>query len=150
MAVHDQLEFFQWNCNGIRSKAFILENCLQHYKPDIFALTETKLNGDISDNEICSKYTLYRYDRSDNLGRGGGVLIGISDLCPISVNHVEKCPLGEILSLNLSISGFSFRFSVYYHRPMHTDVNDIINWYNSVLEPNVLIVGDFKRSLKLE
>ena len=70
---------------GLRSKSYILQNYLHHYKPDIFALTETKLCEDISDNELCSDYTLCRYDRPGGFGRGGGVLIGISDFCPISL-----------------------------------------------------------------
>ena len=67
------------------------------YKPDIFALTETKLNSEISNNEICKNYSLYRYDRPNDTGRGGGLLIGISDACPISVNSINKCSYGEKL-----------------------------------------------------
>ena len=56
---------------------------------------------------------------------------------------MDKCAFGEILSLSLSISGFSFRFCVYYQRPIIKNVDDIINWYRSVIDPFVLIVGDF-------
>ena len=71
-----------WNCNGISGKRHHLETILASHKPHIFALTETKLIPSVSDNEICSGYTLYRHDRVINdhsVGRGGGVLIGISD-----------------------------------------------------------------------
>ena len=65
-----------WNCNGISGKRHHLELLLQQYKPDIFALSESKLISSVSDKEVCDKYTLYRHDRVNSIGRGGGVLIG--------------------------------------------------------------------------
>lgn len=79
------------------------------------------------------------------MGPGGGVLIGINDLCPINLNHIYNPDYGEIIALDLTISGpgFSFTFCVYYHRPLHRTVDDIIKWYNDFITPNVIIVGDF-------
>lgn len=68
-----------WNCNGISGKRRQLEMILDHHKPDIFALIETKLTPCIADKEICCNYTLYRLDRTNSIGGGGGVLITVLD-----------------------------------------------------------------------
>lgn len=139
-----QLNMFLWNANGLRGKSHELELLIQQHSPDIFAITETKLNPAISDKEVCSHdYTLYRFDRSYGTGPGGGVLIGVNNSSSIQVNSTSRSPLGEILALELNISGFSFVLAVYYHRPLVKNVDDIIDWYQGLQNPNVLILGDF-------
>ena len=133
-----------WNCNGISGKRPNLDYVLEHYRPDIFALAETKLIPSILDREICDGYTVYRLDRKcSGVGRGGGVLIGISESSNITVNNISSSKTGELLYLNLSVSGFSFMFAVYYRRPSLTSVDDFIEWYHTASSNNQLIVGDF-------
>ena len=67
-----KIDFVLWNCNGIRGKTHILDYLLMTNKPDIFALTETKLDNTVSDNEISTDYTIYLRDRRNGLGPGGG------------------------------------------------------------------------------
>lgn len=140
MASPNDLKILFWNCNSISGKTHFLETELNANSPDIFALTETKIDSTFSDNSICTNYTLYRHDRV--LG-GGGVLIGILNSCNIKVNYIDKCEFGEILALGLEISGFSFIMAVYYHRPVHRNVDDIIRWFNNQTHHDIVIVGDF-------
>ena len=118
---------------------------MNDHEPDIFALSESKLIPSITDKEICSKYTLYRRDRHSTAGpgRGGGVLIGISDACNIKVIHTYHDRDGEILSLDLDANGYRFSFTTYYHPPSVRHINDIINWFNESIACNHIIVGDF-------
>ena len=132
-----------WNCNGISGKRHQLELVLDRHKPDLFALTETKLIGSILDKEICDNYTLYRLDRVNSSGRGGGVLIGVCDTSNILVNKITPEEKGEILSLDLSIGGFSFSFTVYYRRPAINSIDDFLTWHRNQTSCNQLIVGDF-------
>ena len=132
-----------WNCNGISGKRHQLELILDHHKPHLFALTETKLIGSILDKEICDNYTLYRLDRVNTSGRGGGVLIGVSETSNILVNKITPEDRGEILSLDLSIGGFSFSFTVYYRRPAINSIDDFLTWHRNQTSCNQLIVGDF-------
>ena len=137
------LKVMCWNCNGISGKRHQLEILLNHHKPDIFALVETKLISSINDREVCDNYTLYRLDRPNSPGRGGGVLIGVLDSCNILVNNISPSSKGELLSVDLIVSGFPFTFVVYYHRPCVKNIDDFIYWYHNQSSFNHLIVGDF-------
>lgn len=46
--------------------------------------------------------------------------------------------------MDLDASGFSFISAIYYHRPIIKHVRDIVEWYHSQLNLNVLIVGNIK------
>ena len=143
MSKNSKLDFLLWNCNGIRGKTHTLDYLITTNKPDIFVLTETKLDTTISDNEISTDYTIYRRDRRDGLGPGGGVLIGVLNYCPVSVVNSQPSDNGEILQLNMSVNGFSFVLCVYYRRPAVRSVEDIIHWYSNIVNPNTIILGDF-------
>ena len=56
---------------------------------------------------MCNGYTLFRYDRTFEIGRGGGVLIGVADSTNIKVSNVSKIDDGELLAINVDVSGFS-------------------------------------------
>lgn len=141
--MYDNLRFLLWNCNGINGKTHVLEDLFKQKSPDIFALTETKLKCTTHDNETSKDYTIYRYDRNSDSGFGGGVLVGISNSCNISVLSCNKYEHGEIISLELSISGLSFVLGVYYRRPSLHSISDIVHWYSTTHNPNTLIIGDF-------
>lgn len=132
-----------WNCNGISGKRHELELILDYHKPDIFALVETKLIANITDREICSNYTIYRLDRINAVGRGGGVLIGVSDSSKIQVNKITPATIGELLSIDANIGSFSFNIAVYYHRPAIGNVDDLITWCRDYSSCRQIIVGDF-------
>ena len=115
MASHQkELRIVSWNCNGISSKSHELELLINNPSPDIFCLTETKLEPSIADNEIVKNYTIYRQDRTTGPGHGGGVLIGLSNKCPFIVSRINNCCSGEIIVLDLSVCGFSFTLACYY------------------------------------
>ena len=121
-----------------------LEVLLSLHKPHIFALTETKLISSTLDREICDGYTQYRRDRpNQGSGRGGGVLIGINDLCNIKVVDCFIDSTGELITTHLVVNGFSFHFVVYYRRPIVKNADDFIAWYQNQISSNLVIVGDF-------
>ena len=137
------IKIMNWNCNGISGKSHQLEVALNQHKPDIFALTETKLIPCITDKEICINYTPYRLDRTGSVGRGGGVLIGVLDSSNIVVTQVLPAETGELLSIVASVGGFSFDLTVYYHRPSVRNVDDFITWCKNESSCRQVIVGDF-------
>ena len=129
----DPIKVLYWNCNGISGKRHHLELLLHQHKPDIFALSESKLIPSISDKEVCDKYTLYRHDRVNAIGRGGGVLIGVLDSSNIKLSDVFRSECSEILSLDLDVCGFSFTFAVYYRRPSTRNIDDYTDWYTQLI-----------------
>ena len=139
----DPIKVLYWNCNGISGKRHHLELLLHQHKPDIFALSESKLIPSISDKEVCDKYTLYRHDRVNAIGRGGGVLIGVLDSSNIKLTDVFRSESSEILSLDLDVCGFSFTFAVYYCRPSTRNIDYFTDWYTQLSTCNHVIVGDF-------
>ncbi|KAF6026525.1 hypothetical protein EB796_015168 [Bugula neritina] len=143
MAEQKELKVISWSCNGIRGKIHELSKLLDQQSPDIFCLCETKLDSSVSDNELTRDYTLYRRNRTDGLGRGGGVLIGLSNKCPFVVSRINVSHPGEIIALDLSICGYSFTIACYYRRPCIKQVEDIVNWYYDQTNPNIVMVGDF-------
>lgn len=66
------VKILSWNYNGLSGKRHYLDIILGQHKPDIFAITETKLTFDITNKELCNNYSLYRLDRTNATGRGGG------------------------------------------------------------------------------
>ena len=86
MAAHRrEFKIVSWNCNGISSKAHELGAgvLIDNHSPDIFCLSETKLEPSIADNILIKNHTLYRCDRTTGPGHGGGVMIG---------NRSNRCP----------------------------------------------------------
>ena len=86
----NNIKVLSWNCNGISGNRHHLESLLLRHNPHILALTETKLVPEMTDKEICNGYTLFRYDRTFGIGRGGRVLIGVADSTNIKVSNVSK------------------------------------------------------------
>ena len=113
-----ELKIISWYCNGLSSKTHELDLLLDQHSPDIFCLCETKLDPTIADNELTKNYTIYRRDRTSGPGRGGGVLIGLSNSCPFNVSRINSSCPGEIIALDLSICGFSFTLACYYRWPI--------------------------------
>ena len=138
-----ELKIVSWNCNGLSSKTHELDLLLAQHSPDIFCLCETKLDPTIADNELTKNYTIYRRDQTSGPGRGGGVLIGLSNGCPFNVSRINSSCPGEIIALDLSICGFSFTLACYYRRPIDKQIENIMNWYYNQTCPNIVIVGDF-------
>ena len=64
---------FPFNINGLLSKLDFIKIMLSETKFDIFAISESKLDASIHDNEIkIDGYDIYRLDRNRH---GGGVLL---------------------------------------------------------------------------
>jgi hypothetical protein len=75
------LKIVNINFQSIKSKLCRLSNVINSIKPDIIVGTETWLDKDIKDSEICPKgYILHRKDRnSKNHRTGGRVLLAIKN-----------------------------------------------------------------------
>lgn len=139
----NEIKFLLWNANGLRNKTHYLQHIIENQHPHILAITETKLAPSIGDAELCSGYTYYRRDRRTGIGVGGGVLIAVSDRCPLVVTDCFVSESSEIISLCLDCNGYRFNFACYYRPPKQADFNDLLVWYEEATCPNIIIAGDF-------
>ena len=132
-----------WNANGLRNKTHYLEHLITTFKPPLIAITETKLDHSINDSELCHGYTIYRRDRRGSLGLGGGVLIGVLDASPMRVTKVYTDDSGELISLSITVDGFSFVLACYYRAPNSRSLDTLFEWFADVCNPNIVVMGDF-------
>ena len=69
-----------WNARSVVSKVHFIQSLSIAKDIDVFCITETWLTDLIYDQEILpSNFTIYKQNRAS---RGGGVLIGVSNLIP--------------------------------------------------------------------
>ena len=86
------LKIAHLNINGLLSKLDFLKIMLQKSKFDVFAISESKLDANIHNNEIkIDGYNLYRLDRNRH---GGGVLFYVNE-------QLESHPLKHLTDLNI-------------------------------------------------
>ena len=141
--IKNKITFLLWNANGLRNKTHYSQHIIDNHHPSILAITETKLTASIGDAKLCPRYTYYRRDRRTGIGLGGGVLIAVSNDCPLKVTDCFISDSSEILSLCLDCSGYRFNFACYYRPPRQADFNDLLLWYEEVTCPNIIVAGDF-------
>ena len=99
------LSALSWNCNGVAGKTHHLELLSYLLKPDIIAIQESKLTPSFLHSEILPRYTIYRRDRVHGNGRGGGVLIAISDSSRIKVLQIYIDPTSKSYHLTWNFMG---------------------------------------------
>ena len=110
---------------------------------NIYCVTETWLSDSIFDHEIlpCG-YSLYRKDRATC---GGGVLIAVSDLVPITL--IPSPPDLEIIAVNLNCHNKPISLCTVYVPPNSSDsyrkcLLSYLHSFASHME-TVIIVGDY-------
>lgn len=136
------------NFRSIVNKKPEFLNLLESTQADVIIGTETWLNPQISDSEICPPgYMIYRKDRKD--GTGGGVFILIADKFISSDPDVPCPPEVEMVWAQLQVVG-SKKLSIcaFYRPPNKTDakyleaLDKAINHAN-ISNGHIWIGGDF-------
>lgn len=153
-----KLDIFYQNVRGLRTKCSQLYNNILSSNYDLMCFTETWLQSDILDSEICdNRYDVFRCDRdlaATSRATGGGVMVcALRELCASvrsewiceSVEsicvHVVGGRLGSVADLNIILV---------YLPPDDNLPGRILSFQNSFtrfyeLHPNdnFLLVGDF-------
>jgi exonuclease III len=132
-----------FNSNSILGKLDEIKALVEVYKPDIVAVTETKIDSCFDDNELLGPtYTVVRKDRKRG---GGGVLLAAVNSSP----HVKLIksidgPGESVICTFQAHSHLAFNIIVYYRPPGETtldDLSELLTCLNPT-HPSVL-VGDF-------
>lgn len=138
------------NAQSIVNKHFELQALVDTYDPDIIGLTETWLNGKISDKEFCidGYHKPVRQDRLDTKdGRGGGVLMLVKN----SVNFVQIFPHNSNDYTNsiwievVNNNGKKTVIGVVYRSPNSPITNNerLENCIHELSHRDLVIMGDF-------
>lgn len=155
-----RLNIFYQNVRGLRTKSLDLYNNILLHDYDIILITESWLQSDILDGEICdNRYEILRCDRNlDVTGKrtGGGVVCCVRrELCAVSLSDWQYNPhyecicfkisaraLGTLADLIVVLSymppdAFSLPFSLSNY------FNNFNTVYDKYKDANYLLVGDF-------
>ena len=141
------------NMNGLRNKLVEVSILLLETKFDVFAVTETHLTKDISNNEISIPgYSICRKDR-DNGKKWGGCLVYYSDaLNVLSTDFSNLCKSTESVWLDVRLHSLNILIGCVYRPP---NENKFIANFTPVLESlsskrkNIVILGDFNIDLSI-
>jgi hypothetical protein len=141
------LKIVNVNFQSIKSKLCRLSNVIDSIKPDIIIGTETWLDKDIKDSEICPKgYILHRQDRnSKNHRTGGGVLLAIKN--EYNSEYVPELDTDcELVWAKMNLKGNGNIYICAYYRRNVTDEESIRNFETSVTRASainnaILIIG---------
>lgn len=157
------MSIYYQNVRGLRTKCVNLFNNVLNVNYDIILFTETWLQGDILDGELCdARYDVFRCDR--NLGlrgksTGGGVMILARKELEVDVLNEWSSDSAESLCVRVpahSITSQSDLFIVLVYTPPYvsTDhqgftnrIDNIINNISKLTDKhsncNYLVTGDF-------
>ena len=104
------------NARSVFPKRFDIFAFICAFHIDILAVTETYLDGTISDGEICPEHyqILFCHDRSHH---GGGVLIIIREGIKTFLRNDLNCFCDELLFLEVSTMCCPVLFGVFYRPP---------------------------------
>ena len=140
------------NVDGISNKVGELNALLSDEKPDFVFLTETKVNSDTLSSNIfdTSRFSVFRKDRVNQLGPGGGVTILVNKnfLCS-EVSILDTHGAEETLWCEVKCSGISLVMGVVYRAPSSAIDNnqricDIIKVAEDYSRNKyILVCGDF-------
>jgi len=131
------------NARSVLPKRFDIFAFICAFHIDILAVTETFLDGTISDGEICpGHYQLFCRDCSRH---GGGVLIMIRENIKAFLRNDLNCFCDELLFLEVSTTCGPVLFGVFYRPPSQgiTEVSALSNCLLSVSKLPVVLCGDF-------
>lgn len=141
-----KLNIFYQNVRGLRTKCSELYNSILIQELDIILLTETFLQNDIFDSELCDgRYDVYRCDRNLNCSgkrSGGGVMVCIRKDLAAEINNKWSCDYIESLCITIS------------SRKLHEAANlHLILIYippdNASLSQNLNVLAAMKKLLRL-
>ena len=139
------LKILYFNTRSIISKRDELTAICTAEKPHIVCLTETWLDEDIGDHEICfGNYNIVRRNRNRH---GGGVAMLIQNSLSFNI-LVKGTDDLEVIFVSLSCSSGKFCFGIFYRPPsssvhiLDTLENVIFNLDHSFLS-NLVLLGDF-------
>ena len=122
---------------------------MQKYNPQLFLITESRLNASIPDFSITIPgFNVIRLDRKAAKCSAGGLLLYISTQLKynlISQNHISD---SECISLRITLTKTKFLNLTLIYRPPNSNVNNFLlslDTYLNTLDPSdlSLIAGDF-------
>ena len=137
------------NINGVRNKMHEVVALMQKYNPQLFLITESRLNASIPDFSITIPgFNVIRLDRKAAKCSAGGLLLYISTQLKynlISQNHISD---SECISLRITLTKTKFLNLTLIYRPPNSNVNNFLlslDTYLNTLDPSdlSLIAGDF-------
>nr|VZI20107.1 unnamed protein product [Spirometra erinaceieuropaei] len=134
------------NAQSLISKLDELKLCLAELSPDVLAVTETWLSGNISDNEVASPgYQIYRRDWEHH--QGGGIVVYANEGLAVSENTTKFACSTEAIWLTIKATGSPCLDVLTVYRPPRTDhiadtqLLEQLEKFSS--RPNIMIMGDF-------
>ena len=128
------------NANSVVGKINMIQSIVHTYSPDLVAITETKIDNNIQDNELLSDdFTLWRKDRNRS---GGGVLIAVANKSKFVILD-SKIENGECISLCLQIHPLlKIRVIVFYRPPSEQNLDDFELIVDEYKHENCILIGD--------
>lgn len=158
MASNNLLIYYQ-NVRGLRTKCLNLYNNILAENYDILLLTETWLQSDVLDSEVCdARYDVFRCDRDLTLcgkGGGGGVMIGARRELRASRVDEWKSDTAESLCVRIpavSLTSLCDLFIIIVYTPPNyggfsARIDNVLENISNLLDKNpschCLLVGDF-------
>nr|VZI52227.1 unnamed protein product [Spirometra erinaceieuropaei] len=123
-----------------------LKLCLAELSPDVLAVTETWLSGNISDNEVALPgYQIYRRDREHR--QGGGILVYVNEGLAVSDNTRKFACSTEAIWLTIKAAGSPCLDVLTVYRPPRTDQIADTHLFEQLEKfssrPNIMIMDDF-------
>lgn len=129
------------NCNSVIGKINIIQAIVATHKPDIIAITETKIDKNFEDNELLGNtYTIWRQDRKSG---AGGVLIALANDSHLTVVKCTTGP-GESLSLLVQVHPL-LKLTVInmYRPPNENELDNMEVLIDKYKHENCVMVGDY-------
>lgn len=129
------------NCNSIKGKLDMIKANVETYKPDIVAVSETKIGDLFDDNEFLGDgYTVYRNDRKKG---AGGTLIAVCNHSRLVILKTTFGP-GESITIQIQIHPkVKINIIVYYRPPNEYSLDNLEALIDENIHDHCLYVGDF-------
>nr|VZH98906.1 unnamed protein product [Spirometra erinaceieuropaei] len=134
------------NAQILISKLDELKLCLAELSPDVLAVTETWMSGNISDNELALPgYQICRRDREHR--QGGGTVVYVNEGLAVSDNTTKFACSTEAIWLTIKATSSPCLDVLTVYRPPRTDriadtqLLEQLEKFSS--RPNIMIMGDF-------
>ncbi|BHF66482.1 hypothetical protein SprV_0200949900 [Sparganum proliferum] len=145
-SVGAKLRCLYTNAQSLISKLDELKLCLAELSPDVLAVTETWLSGNINDSEIALPgYQIYRRDREHR--QGGAIVVYVNECLAVSENSTKFACGTEAIWLTIKAIGSPCLDVLTVYRPPRTDqiadtqLLEQLEKFSS--RPNIMIMGDF-------
>ena len=137
----ETLRILSMNCNSVVGKLNDIKCYVEAHKPDLIAITETKLGPHVDDNELFGdKFTIWRNDRNCH---GGGVLVAINNDANLNVISSKNGP-GESITLVIQLHPkIKFNLITFYRPPNEYVLDNLIDVIDTNSTENSLYLGDY-------